>query len=215
MMEEKKIYFTYPTNLSTFQKMMETKINIFTINKTSCDDLSNHSSYSNEEKRKKLINEFITRTKLIDNEFISLNIFENRIRLCNDETKTKYLTKIKDPFLNGPFRGRITKGFSTSIQNEKTYKKKNILINKIQEIFLYNKIPKKNNRNYQKLEENIKTFDKKLLVSQFIFHLISKFSKKLVSNLNDEVPNLFPEHEQVKTNSNYEEEEKTNNPNII
>nr|YP_010514279.1 hypothetical protein Ycf1 [Macroptilium erythroloma]UXL85932.1 hypothetical protein Ycf1 [Macroptilium erythroloma] len=203
-----KIYFTYPKNLSTFQKMMETKIDIFTINKISYNDLSNHSSYSNEEKTNKLSNEFITRTKLIDKEFISLDIFENRIRLCNDETKKKYLTKIKDPFLNGPFRGRIKKGFSTSIQNEKTYKKNNILINKIQEIFIYNKIPKKNNRNYPKLEENLKTFDNKLLVSQFIFNLINKFSKKLVSRLNDEVLKLFPEHEQVKMNSNYEEEKK-------
>nr|YP_010514361.1 hypothetical protein Ycf1 [Dolichopsis monticola]UXL86014.1 hypothetical protein Ycf1 [Dolichopsis monticola] len=205
-----KIYFTYPQNLSTFQKMMETKIDIFTINKISYDDLSNHSSYSNEEKRNKLSNEFINRTKLIDKEFISLDIFENRIRLCNDETKKKYFTKIKDPFLNGPFRGRIKKGFSTSIQHEKTYKKNNILINKIQEIFLYNsnKIPKKNNRNYPKLEENIKTFDNKLSVTTFLLNLISKFSKKLVSSLNDEVLDLFPEHEQVKKNSNYEEEKK-------
>jgi len=205
-----KIYFKYPQNLSTFQKMMETKIDIFTINKISYDDLCNHSSYSNEEKRNKLSNEFLNRTKLIDKEFLSLDIFENRIRLCNDETKKKYLTKVKDPFINGPFRGRIKKGFSTSIQHEKTYKKKNILINKIQEIFLYNynKIPKKNNRNYPKLEENIKTFDNKLLVTTFLFHLISQFSKKLVSSLNDEVLYLFPEHEQVKMNSNYEEEKK-------
>nr|ABW22810.1 hypothetical chloroplast RF1 [Phaseolus vulgaris] len=205
-----KIYFTYPQNLSTFQKMMETKIDIFTIKKISYDDSSNHSSYSNEEKRKKLSNEFITRTKLIDKELISLDIFENRIRLCNDETKKNYFTKITDPFLNGPFRGRIKKGFSTSIQDEKTYKKNHILINKIQEIFLYNskKIPKKNNRNYQKLEENLKTFNKKLLVTTFLFNLISQFSKKSVSSFNYEVLYLFPEHEQVKMNSNLEEEKK-------
>jgi len=36
-----KIYFTYPQNLTTFQKMMETKIDIFTVNKFSYDDSSN------------------------------------------------------------------------------------------------------------------------------------------------------------------------------
>jgi len=42
---------------------------------------------------------------------------------------------------------------------KKLKRKNNILINKIQKIFLYNKISKKNNGNYQKLEENIKTFE--------------------------------------------------------
>nr|YP_010046520.1 hypothetical chloroplast RF19 [Lablab purpureus]QPJ78233.1 hypothetical chloroplast RF19 [Lablab purpureus] len=188
--------------------MMETKIDLFTRNKISYDDLCNHRNSSNEEKRNKLSNEFINRTKLIDKELISLDIFENRIRLCNDETKKKYLTKKKDPFINGPFRGRIKKGFSTSIQHEKNEKKNHILINKIQEIFLYNTISKKKNSNYPRLEENRKTFDKKLLVTTFLFNLISQFSKKLVSSLSSEVLYLFPEHEQVKMNDNYEEEKK-------
>ena len=70
--------------------------------------------------------------------------------------------------LNGPFRGQIKNDFSTSIQHEKTYKKNNIFINKIQDIFLYNKISKKNNSNSPKLQENRKTFDKKLLVTTFL-----------------------------------------------
>jgi len=142
-----------------------------------------------------LSNEFINRTKLIDKKLISLDIFENRIRFCDDETKKKYLTKRKNPLLNGPFCGQIKNGFSTSIQHEKTYKKNNIFINKIQDIFLYNKISKKNNSNSPKLEENTKTFDKKLLVTTFLFNLISQFS--LMSSLNSHVPYLFTEPEQV------------------
>nr|AHY33605.1 hypothetical chloroplast RF19 [Vigna unguiculata] len=201
-----KISFTYPQNLSSFEKLMETKIDFFTKKKISSDDLYNDSYYRNEEKINKLSNEFINRTKLIDKKLISLDIFENRIRFCDDETKKKYLTKRKDPLLNGPFRGQIKNGFSTSIQHEKTYKKNNIFINKIQDIFLYNKISKKNNSNSPKLEENRKTFDKKLLVTTFLFNLISQFS--LVSSLNSHVPYLFTEPEQVKMNYNYDAEKK-------
>ncbi|YP_006460396.1 hypothetical chloroplast RF19 (chloroplast) [Vigna unguiculata] len=201
-----KISFTYPQNLSTFEKLMETKIDLFTKNKISYDDLYNDSRYRNEEKINKLSNEFINRTKLIDKKSISLDIFENKIRFCNDETQKKYLTKTKDPFLNGPFRGRIKKGFSTSIQHENSYKKNHIFINKIQDIFLSNKIDKKNTSNSPKLEENRKTFDKKLLVTTFLFNLISQFSKKLVSSLNSQVP--YKEPEQVKMNSNYDTEKK-------
>ena len=97
----------YPPNLSTFHKMMETKFYLFTKDKISYDELSNYWSYTNEEKRNKLSNEFVNRAKVMDKELISLDILENRIRLSNDETKTKYLTKIYDPFLNGRFRVQI------------------------------------------------------------------------------------------------------------
>nr|YP_010162936.1 hypothetical chloroplast RF19 [Kennedia prostrata]QRI60645.1 hypothetical chloroplast RF19 [Kennedia prostrata] len=209
---KERISFTYPPNLSTFHKMMESKIYLFTTDKFSDNELSNYWSYTNEEKRKKLSNEFLNRAKVIDKEFFFPDIFENRIRLCNDETKTKYLTKIYDPFLNGTFRGRIQKGFSPSIQDEKTYKKNHILINKIHGILLYsnkNNIFKNNNSNYEELEEKINTFDKKSLVITFFFsNLISKFSKKSVSRLNFEVLYLFPEHEQLKMDSEDEEEKK-------
>nr|WDV14749.1 hypothetical chloroplast RF1 [Pueraria montana] len=208
-----RISFTYPPNLSTFHKMMETKIYLFTRDKFSYDELSNYWSYTNEEKRNKLSNEFLNRAKVMDKEFISLDRFENRIRLCNDETKTKYLTKIYDPFLNGPFRGRIKNGFSTPIQHEKTYKKNHILINKIHGILIYNNTYnntyKNNNSNYPELEEKINLFDRKSLVTTFFFfNLISKFSKKLVSSLSFEALYLFPEHEQVKMNYEDEEEKK-------
>ena len=120
---KEKISFTYPTNLSIFLKMMETKIYLFTREKISYDELSNYWRYTNEEKRKKLSNEFLNRAKVLDKEFIPLDIFESRIRLCNDETKKKYLIKIYDPFLNGPFRGRIQNCFSPSIKNETHTKK--------------------------------------------------------------------------------------------
>ncbi|KAG5052189.1 hypothetical protein GLYMA_02G177300v4 [Glycine max] len=68
---------------------------------------------------------------------------ENRIRLSNNETKTKYLTKIYDPFLNGRFRGQIKNVFSTSIQYEKDDKKNTILINKIHGILISNNTYKK------------------------------------------------------------------------
>nr|YP_010415739.1 hypothetical protein RF1 [Campylotropis delavayi]USC52699.1 hypothetical protein RF1 [Campylotropis delavayi] len=204
---KERISFTYPSNLSTFQKMMETKLDLFTRDKISYDELSNYWNYTNEEKRKKLSNEFLNRAKVIDNKLISLDILENRIRLCNDETKTKYLTKIYDPFLNRSFRGRI--------QDEKTYKKNQILINKIHGTFLYinnniyNNIYQNNNNNYQELEEKIKTFDRKALgISFFFFNPIHKFSQKSVSSLGCEALHLFPEDEQIKKNSEDEEEKK-------
>jgi len=66
--------------------------------------------------------EHIDGTKLIDKELISLDIFETRIQLCNDETKKYYLTKIKDPFLNRPFVDESKKVFQP--QYKKKHKKK-------------------------------------------------------------------------------------------
>nr|YP_009759621.1 hypothetical protein RF1 [Phyllodium pulchellum]QIQ48821.1 hypothetical protein RF1 [Phyllodium pulchellum] len=197
---KERISFTYPSNLSTFQKMMENKISLFGRETISYDELYNYWSYTNEEKRKKLSNEFLNRTKVIDKEFLSLDILENRIRLCNDETKTKYLTKIYDPFLNRSFRGRI--------QDEKTYKKNNILINKIHGILFYNNNIY-NNSNYQELKEKKNTFDRKALITSFFFfNPTHKFSQKSVSSLSFEALYLFPEHEQVKMDSEDEEEKK-------
>nr|QVX29136.1 hypothetical chloroplast RF1 [Harleyodendron unifoliolatum] len=195
---KERISFTYPPNLPTFLKMMKTKIFLFTTEKISYDELSNYWSSTNEEKRKKLSNEFINRAKVIDKEFFPLDIFEKRIRLCNDETKTKYLPKIYDPFLNGPCRGRIKKCFSPSIKNE-TYTKNDIWINKIHGILLNIN----SNTNYPEFEQKIDTFDRKSLLTEirFFLNLISKFSGKSVSSLNFEALYSFPEHEQVKMDS--------------
>nr|YP_010353150.1 hypothetical chloroplast RF19 [Wisteriopsis reticulata]QJQ79715.1 hypothetical chloroplast RF19 [Wisteriopsis reticulata]UFR83035.1 Ycf1 protein [Wisteriopsis reticulata]UOF70695.1 hypothetical chloroplast RF19 [Wisteriopsis reticulata] len=197
---KERISFTYPPSLSTFLKIMEKKMDLFTRDKISYNELSNYWSSTNKEKRKKLINEFFKRAKVLDKEFLPLDVFENRIRLCNDETKTKYLTKIYDPFLNGRFRGQIQKSFSPSIKNE-TYTTNYILINKIHGILL------SINSNYPEFEQKIDPFDRKSLLTEigFFFNLISQFSEKSVSSLNFDGLYLFPEHEQVKM---YSEEKK-------
>lgn len=190
---KEKISFTYPQNLSTFHKIIETKMDLFIRNKKFSDELSNYWNYTNEEKRKKLSNEFINRAKVLDNEFTPLDIFENRIRLCNDETKTQYLTKIYDPFLRGSFRGRIENCFSFLLKKEKTYKKNEIFINKLHSILLYKNY-------YAEIEQKLNIFDKKSLVNGFFFfYLINKFSKKSVSTIfYFEALNLFPKHNQEK-----------------
>nr|UXL83936.1 hypothetical protein Ycf1 [Dermatophyllum secundiflorum] len=202
---KERISFSYPPNLSTFLKMMQTKMSLFTTEKIFYDELSNYWSSTNEEKRKKLSNEFINRAKALSKEFIPLDIFEKRIRLCNDETKTKYLPKIYDPFLNGPCRGRIKNGFSLSIKNE-TYTKNYILINKIHSILLNIN----SNSNYTEFEQKMDPFDRKSLLTEirFFLNLISKFSGKSVSSLNFEALYLFPEHEQVKIKMDSEEKKK-------
>nr|YP_009369794.1 hypothetical protein Ycf1 [Maackia floribunda]AOP18564.1 hypothetical protein Ycf1 [Maackia floribunda] len=191
---KERISFTYPPNLSTFLKIMETKISLLTTEKTTpCGQLSNYWNFPNEEKTKKLSNEFINRAKVLDKKFIPLDIFENQIKLCNDETKTKYLPKIYDPFLNGLCRGRIKKSFLTSIKNE-TYKKNDIWINKIHGILL------NINSNYSEFEEKIDTLNIKSLLTEISFFLnfINKISGKSVSSLNFEALCLFREHKQVK-----------------
>nr|YP_010127457.1 Ycf1 [Echinosophora koreensis]QPO99955.1 Ycf1 [Echinosophora koreensis]WEG94122.1 Ycf1 [Echinosophora koreensis] len=187
------IFFTYPPNLLTFIQIIEKKISLLTTEKTSYNQLANYWSFPNDKKTKKLNNEFINRAKVLDKEFIPLDIFEKRIRLCNDETKTKYLPKIYDPFLNGPCRGRIKKCFSTSIKNE-TYKKNDILINKIHDILL------NINSNYSEFEQKIDTLNIKSLLTEisFFLNLINKISGKSVSNLNFETLYLFREQKQIK-----------------
>nr|YP_009771881.1 hypothetical chloroplast RF19 [Baphia racemosa]QIT02666.1 hypothetical chloroplast RF19 [Baphia racemosa] len=196
---KKRISFMYPPNLSTFLKMMQTKIYFFTKEKIDYDELSNYWSYTKKEKRKKLSKEFINRAaKVLDKEFF-LDISKNQIRLCNDDTKTKYLTKLYDPLLTGPCRGRIKKDLSSSIKNE-TYTKKNIFINKIHGILL--SINSNNrNGNYPEFKHQIYQFDKKPLLTEiliFVFNLISQFSEKSISSLNFEELFLFPKHKQVK-----------------
>nr|YP_009127251.1 hypothetical chloroplast RF19 [Libidibia coriaria]AHY32866.1 hypothetical chloroplast RF19 [Libidibia coriaria] len=187
---KEKISFTYPSSLSTFLEMMQRKISLFTTEKLSYDELDNHWSSINEQKRNNLSNKFRNRVEALDKEFIAFDVLEKRIRLCNDETKKKYLPKIYDPFLNGPYRGRIKKSFSLSIKN-KTYTKNYIWINKIHGILL------NINTNYPDFEQKIDTFDKKSLSTEirFFFNLISKFSGKSISSFKFKGLYLFPEHE--------------------
>nr|QXM16256.1 hypothetical chloroplast RF19 [Hedysarum polybotrys] len=199
---KERISFTYPPNLSAFLKIMEKKMDLFTRDKTSYNELSNSWSSANLEKRKKLSNEFLKRAKVLDKKSSLLDVLENRIRLCNDEKKIKYLPKIYDPFLNGRFRGRIEKSFSPSIQNE-TYATNSIFINKIHGILL------SSNSHSPEFEQKMDPFDidRKSVLTEigFFFNLISKFSEKSVSSLNFDGLYLFPEHEQVKI---YSEEKK-------
>ncbi|KAL5550168.1 hypothetical protein UlMin_000344 [Ulmus minor] len=144
---KERISFTYPPSLSTFFGMIQKKMSLFIRKTLSSDELYNQWSYKNEQKRKHLNNQFFNRVKTLDkfldldNKFKNLDVLEKRTRLCNDKEKTKkeYLTKIYDPFLNGPYRGRIKKGVSpsndTSIKNDKNDIEK-ICINKIHSLLL-------------------------------------------------------------------------------
>nr|YP_010962946.1 hypothetical protein RF1 [Senna reticulata]WNI02571.1 hypothetical protein RF1 [Senna reticulata] len=187
---KERISFTHPSILSTFLEMIQRKTSLFTTEKLSYDEFDNHWSSINEQKRKNLSKKFVNRAETLDKEFIVLDVLEKRIRLCNDETKKKYLPKIYDPFLNGPYRGRIKKSFSLSIKN-KTYTKNYIWINKIHGILL--------NINYPDCEQKMDTFDKKSLSTgiRFFFNLISKFSGKSISSFNFKGLYLFPEHEKM------------------
>nr|YP_009767063.1 Ycf1 [Tachigali costaricensis]QIS97598.1 Ycf1 [Tachigali costaricensis] len=196
---KERISFTYPSSLSTFLEMMQRKTSLFTTEKLSYDELDNHWSPINKQKRKNLSKKFINRAEALDKEFLALDVLEKRIRLCNDKTKKKYLPKIYDPLLNGPYRGRIKKSFSLSIKN-KTYTKNYIWINKIHGILL------NINTNYPDFEQKMDTFDKKSLSTEirFFFNLISKFSGKSVSSFNFKGLYLFPEHEKM----DYEKKKK-------
>nr|QHD47501.1 hypothetical chloroplast RF19 [Dalbergia hainanensis] len=193
---KERIFFTYPPNLSTFIKMMEKKIDLFTTEKNFYDKFYNYWNSRNEEKKKKLRNEFLNRAEVLDKEFLPMDIVEKRIRLCNEETQTKNLPKIYDPFLNGPCRGRIQNFLLSSIKTE-TYKKNDIFINKIHALLINSK------KNNPEFEQKMNTFDKKSLLIEiwFFFNLIHKFSDKSVSSLNFEGLVLFPEYEQLKVNS--------------
>lgn len=188
---KERISFTYPSSLSTFLEMMQRKTSLFTTEKLSYDELDNHWSSINEQKRNNLSNQFINRAEALDKESFALDVLEKKIRLCNDETK-KYLPKIYDPLLNGPYRGRIKKSFLFSIKN-KTYTKNYILINKIHAILL------NINTDYPDFEQKIDRFDKKSLSNEirFFFNLISQFSGKSVSNFNFKGLYLFREHEKM------------------
>nr|YP_009138505.1 hypothetical chloroplast RF19 [Lathyrus graminifolius]AIK20723.1 hypothetical chloroplast RF19 [Lathyrus graminifolius] len=202
---KKRISFTYPPHLSSFQKIMEKKMDLFKRDKTSYNDNELYNSWIsiNKEKKNQLSNELFQRAKILDKKgkkFNPVDVFENRIRLSDDRRKKKCLPKIYDPFLNGRARGESQKSVPPFIRN-KTDTTKSILINKIHGLLLCI------DSNSAELEQKIDKFDRKLLFTEmgFFFNLISKFSKKSVSSLNFDELYLLPEHEQVKI---YSEEKK-------
>nr|YP_010546973.1 Ycf1 protein [Rosa acicularis]UYI30925.1 Ycf1 protein [Rosa acicularis] len=200
---KERIAFTYPPSLATFLGMMQKKTSLFPKEKVPSNEFSNQWSYTNEHKQKNISKNFINRVKALDKnlaktldkESVDLNVLEKRTRLCNDKTKKEYLPKIYDPFLNGPYRGRIKKGFSLSIKNEiskKNYIEK-FLINKIHSILLI--------INRLEFEQKLNPFDRKTCAKQmdYLLNLINEFAVK--SSFNFKRPFLVPEHEQVRIDS--------------
>nr|YP_010931391.1 hypothetical chloroplast RF1 [Gaillardia pulchella]WKN51183.1 hypothetical chloroplast RF1 [Gaillardia pulchella] len=132
---KQRISFTYPPSLSTFGEMIARRVSLSTLEKLSPDELYAEWIYTNKEKKNNLNNEFINRIESLEKVFLSLNILETKNRLSNGETKNKNnflvklcnaeainknncLVKMYDPFLNGMYRGRMKKLFSSSIINE-------------------------------------------------------------------------------------------------
>nr|WRW11285.1 Ycf1 protein [Kostermansia malayana] len=117
---KEKISFTYPPSLAAFGEMIQKKIDFFTPEKLFSDELYTDCSFINELKRRNLSKEFINRVKSLDKESFDLGILEKRTRFSNNETKRKYLPKIYDPFLHGPYRGRIKNLFSPLSKKKNT-----------------------------------------------------------------------------------------------
>nr|UMP08029.1 hypothetical chloroplast RF1 [Cannabis sativa] len=199
---KERISFTYPPSLSTLLEMIQRKVSLFTTEKPSSNELYNHWSYNNEEKRKNLSNKFIKRVKALDKTLNSKSLIldglEKRTRLYNENTKKTYLPKIYDPFLNGAYRGQIKKLFSLSIQNEIS-KKKDIersWINKIHSLFLII-----NYLEFEQKKNKLENFDKKLFKKETLFflNLINEFTEK--SSFNFKTNYLLTEQKQVRINS--------------
>nr|WPN87687.1 Ycf1 protein [Ventilago leiocarpa] len=198
---KERISFTYPPSLLTFLEMIQRKMSLFTADKLSSDELYTKWSYTNEQKRKnlnkKMINRIKALDKILDRGFLALNILEKRTRFCNDNTKKEYLPKIYDPFLNGPYRGRVKFFFSPSITRETSLKNSidRVCINKIHGIFLI--------IHYLEFEHKKNPFDRKSLTKKidYFLNLINEFTEKSTSSFNFKELSLLPEHEQVKINS--------------
>nr|YP_010225303.1 hypothetical protein RF1 [Prunus hypoleuca]UDD73392.1 hypothetical protein RF1 [Prunus hypoleuca] len=201
---KERISFTYPPSLATFFEMIRRKMSLFRKEKSPSNEFYNQWSYRNEHKKKKLNNKFLNRVKALDKtlnkEFFVMNVLEKRTRLCNDKTKKEYLTKIYDPFLNGPYRGRIKKLFTPSIINEASIKnyRERVCINKIHGILLI--------INYLEFEQKTNPFDindRKSLVTEigYLLNLINELAVKSTSSLNFKRLFLVPEHEQVRIHS--------------
>nr|QGQ56282.1 ycf1 [Cansjera rheedei] len=189
---KKQISFTYPPSLLTFLEMVQRKISLSTIEKFSSNELYNYWIYINEQQKTRQSNEFINRLETLDKKLFFLNILEKRTRFCNTETKKKeYLLKIYDPFINGPYRRTIKKGFSSpSIEIIRENSQEVIWINKIHGIFF-------TDTNSPEFEQKIdKTVDKKSLTKMGHFlTLISEFDKESTQNFNLKrlFFSLFPE----------------------
>nr|YP_009718341.1 hypothetical chloroplast RF19 [Photinia serratifolia]YP_009720310.1 hypothetical chloroplast RF19 [Photinia lanuginosa]QWK41242.1 hypothetical chloroplast RF19 [Photinia x fraseri]QGM84521.1 hypothetical chloroplast RF19 [Photinia serratifolia]QGM86662.1 hypothetical chloroplast RF19 [Photinia lanuginosa]UPW99549.1 hypothetical chloroplast RF19 [Photinia serratifolia]WQM51370.1 hypothetical chloroplast RF19 [Photinia lanuginosa] len=196
---KERISFTYPPSLATFFEMIQRKMSLFTKETFPSNEFYNHWSYTNEHKKKnlskKIFNRVKTIDKILDKEALVMNVLEKRTRLCTDTTKKEYLPKIYDPFVNGPYRGRIKKSFTLSSINEASAKNYKIWINKIHGILLI--------INYLEFEQKINSFDRKSLTTEifYLLNLINELVVKYTSNLNFKRLFLVTEHEQVRIDS--------------
>nr|YP_009673353.1 hypothetical chloroplast RF1 [Entandrophragma caudatum]QDF42704.1 hypothetical chloroplast RF1 [Entandrophragma caudatum] len=174
---KERISFTYPASLSTFLEMIQKKMSFFATEKLGAsDELYNHWNYTNEKKKNNFTKEFRNRIEVLDKGYLFLDVLEKRTRLCNGKTKKEYLPKIYDPFVYGPYRGRIKKLFSPEILN-KTYiknKRGTSWINKIHGLLVIN--------DFQKFEQTIDRLNRK------------SFST-------EKARSLFPEHKREQIDS--------------
>nr|YP_010175926.1 Ycf1 [Scleromitrion brachypodum]QSM35020.1 Ycf1 [Scleromitrion brachypodum] len=158
---KQRISFTYLPSLSTFWEMIQRKLSLSPLDKTSSNEFDKQWVYTNNKKRNNLNKEFRNRIEAIDKEFfldkefIFLNILDIKTRFCNDDTNSKYLPKMYDPLLKGAYRGRIKEMFlpsKTSIENLI----KTVGINRIHSILT----------DYQEFEQKGGLFDKKKLSTE-------------------------------------------------
>nr|AXU40564.1 hypothetical chloroplast RF19 [Gomphogyne cissiformis var. cissiformis] len=169
---KERIAFTHPPSVSIFFEMIEKKMALFTIEKLSSDELNNSWNYLNEQKRQNLNKKLKNRVRVLDKGSLTLtlDVFEKRTQLCNDETKKYYLPKNYDPSLSGPYRRRINFFFSFSLRNETSLKNfsENVWSNKIHAILL--------NANYPQIEHKLDPFyfDTKFLFDAVITHYNDK-----------------------------------------
>ncbi|CAL5362921.1 unnamed protein product [Camellia sinensis] len=143
----------------------------------------NHWVSTNKQKSNNLNKKLINRIEVLSKEFLSLDLLEKRIRLCNDEPKKEYLPKIYDPFLNGPHRGTIQNLFSPLIINE-TSIENFIEKNKIHTIFL-------TDTDSREFKDKTDIFDNNPLSTKMSYFLT--LISELKSNLNLKGSSLFSE----------------------
>nr|YP_009872495.1 Ycf1 [Paederia scandens]QKT21734.1 Ycf1 [Paederia scandens] len=186
---KQRISFTYLPSLSTFWEMIQRKLSLSTLDKTSSNEFDKHWVYTNNKKRNNLNKEFRNRIEALDKEFLFLNILDIKTRFCNDDTKSKYLPKMYDPLLKGAYRGRIKEMFlpsKTSIENLI----KTVGINRIHSILT----------DYQQFEQKGGLFDKKKLSTEIykFLPLAGEFDIEQKSNLTLKSLSLFSDQEQNK-----------------
>nr|UWJ89791.1 Ycf1 protein [Smilax china] len=169
---KQKISFTYPPSLSTFLKMIERKMSLHTTEKLCHEDLYNYWVYTNEQKKYNLKNELISRIKVLEKEegIPFPDMLEKRTRLYNDENEEECLSKTYDPFLNGPYRGTIKKGYSRANINDLMTSTEDSI-----EIFLINKIYGLLPNDSQEFENKKNLFDTESL-SNYIGNSLTSIS---------------------------------------